>query len=456
MNNIKYNKLSLIPMIFLLIIVGCTSKQPENSAKLESSYYTCPMHPEVVQDEEGDCPICGMELVVRQASSETKNEQGYDNSKTITIDPTVVQNMGIRVQHISYRDISHNIRTTGKVEIAEDESYSVNLRFSGWIEKIYADKTGQKVLKGDKLFEIYSPELIAAQEEYLLSVNTYGKDSKISKAAEKKLLLWNIPNRHLEKIISANDAQQNMIFVSPFSGHIIHKNIKEGSKVKAGMDLYHISNLDKIWIIADIYELDAPFVQEGQNVTLELTNLQGKTRTGKIAFIYPTLDPKTRTQRIRIELENPNLSLKPGMFANVTIEVNQLNDVLTVPAEAIINTGERKIVFLSRGNGKFESREILTGLTDESEYYTEVISGLEKDEVVVVSGQFLLDSESQLQEAVQKLRDAKFSSNSNSDNEQNHSHDAISFFTCPMHPTIVQEEAGDCPICGMDLVQKES
>jgi len=133
-----------------------------------------------------------------------------------------------------------------------------------------------------------------------------------------------------------------------------------------------------------------------------------------------------------------------------------LNDVLTVPAEAIINTGERKIVFLSRGNGKFESREILTGLTDESEYYTEVISGLEKDEVVVVSGQFLLDSESQLQEAVQKLRDAKFSSNSNSDNEQNHSHDAISFFTCPMHPTIVQEEAGDCPICGMDLVQKES
>ena len=451
MKNRNLYIISSVLLIIVFILASCTSKQTTEHNHSDTEYYTCPMHPTVVQDEEGDCPICGMDLVLEKGDkSENKKTTG-----SITIDPTVVQNMGVRVKHVSYRDISHTIRTIGKVEIADDKSYSVNLRFSGWIEKIFADKVGQEIRRGEKLFEIYSPELISAQEEYLLAVNTYGKDNNIAKAAQKRLRLWNIPQKHLDKIISENNAQQNVILISPFSGHILHKNIKEGSKVKAGADLYHIGNLDKIWIIADLYEFDSISVKSGQQVTLEFTNLPGKIQTSHISFIYPTLNPKTRTQKIRIELKNPDLTMKPGMFATVRIESERAKNVLTVPTEAIINTGERKIVFISRGNGKFEPREIQTGLADDSNYYSEVISGLEENEIVVVSGQFLMDSESQLQEAVQKLLDAKFKSTLNSGSVDDHDHSGSTYFTCPMHPTIVQDEAGDCPICGMDLIEKE-
>ena len=481
-------------MLILILFTGCTSKQAAEHTHSEGDYYTCPMHPTIVQDTEGDCPICGMDLVLEQGKTskhEAENAQQYsteeyytcgmhpeivsegqgscpichmdlvlqtaDNSSLsgITIDPTVVQNMGVRVKHVAYRDISHTIRTIGKAEVADDKSYSVNLRFSGWIEKIFADKIGQKVEKGSKLFEIYSPELIAAQEEYLLAVQTYGKDSKIAEAAQKRLFLWNISEKHLTKVISENNAQQNVNFASRFSGNILHKNIKQGSKVKAGADLYHIGNLDNIWIIADLYEFDSASVKTGQNVSLEFTNLPGKTLNGKISFIYPTLNPKTRTQKIRVELKNPDQAIKPGMFATVRIETDKLSEVLTVPTEAIINSGERKIVFISRGEGKFEPREIVTGLADDKDYYTEVISGLHENEIVVVSGQFLMDSESQLQEAVQKLLDTKFRSTSTSESTDNHDHSGSTYFTCPMHPTIVQDEAGDCPICGMDLVEEE-
>ncbi|MDA3813977.1 MAG: efflux RND transporter periplasmic adaptor subunit [Candidatus Cloacimonetes bacterium] len=487
-------KISFVILLFAFILASCTSKQTVEHSQTEGDYYTCPMHPTVVQEEEGDCPICGMDLVLEkgkstQASDKTestekkikywvapmdpnyvsdvpgKSPMGMDlvpvyedevpSGKGITIDPTVVQNMGVRVKHVSYRDISHNIRTIGNVEIADDKSYSINLRFSGWIETIFADKIGQKINKGEKLFEIYSPELISAQEEYLLAVNTYGKSSKVAEASRKRLLLWNIPNKHLAKILFENNAQQNVIFISPFSGYILHKNIKEGSNVKAGTDLYHIGNLDTVWIIADLYEFDAASVKIGQNAKIEVTNLPGNIRTGYVSFIYPTINPKTRTQRIRVELENSDLSLKPGMFVTIRIEADRANKVLTVPTEAIINSGERKIVFLSRGNGKFEPREIQTGLADDKDYYTEVISGLEENEIVVVSGQFLLDSESQLQEAVQKLLDVKFRSSSNSEVNDKHDHSGDTYFTCPMHPTIVQDEAGDCPICGMDLIEKE-
>jgi len=454
-------KISFVILLFAFILASCTSKQTAEHNHTEGDYYTCPMHPTVVQEEEGDCPICGMDLVLEQSEiteaqgSNSNEDQKSGGWSTITIDPTVVQNMGVRVKQVIYRDISHNIRTIGNVEIADDQSYSVNLRFSGWIEKIFANKVGQQIEKGAKLFEIYSPELIAAQEEYLLAVNTYGKSSKIAEASEKRLLLWNIPNKHLAKILSENNAQQNVIFISPFSGYILHKNIKEGSNVKAGTDLYHIGNLDDVWIIADLYEFDAASVKIGQSATIEVTNLPGNIRTGYVSFIYPTLNTKTRTQKIRIELKNSDLSLKPGMFVTIRIEADRANKVLTVPTEAIINSGERKIVFLSRGNGKFKPREIQTGLADDKDYYTEVISGLEENEIVVVSGQFLLDSESQLREAVQKLLDVKFRSSSNSEVNDKHDHSGDTYFTCPMHPTVVQDEAGECPICGMDLIEKE-
>lgn len=461
MNNKYFIRLHIMLIILTILLVGCTAKQNDNLQHNHSAvdYYTCPMHPTVVQDEPGKCPICGMDLVSKEISEEKKLKQvTYDSENiTIRIDPVVVQNMGVRVNHVQYRDISHNIRTIGKVELADDKSYSVNLRFSGWIENIFADKVGQKVMKGDKLFEIYSPELISAQEEYLLAVNTYGEESDLAKAAQRRLILWNIPQSHLDEIIENNNAQQNVIINAPQTGYVLHKTIQQGSTVKAGKDLYHIGNLDKIWIIADIYEFDISFVKEGQDVKIELTYQPGKIWKGNISFIYPTLNPKTRTQKIRIELKNIELNLKPGMFANVEIEVEEMKNVLTIPTEAIINSGTRKVVFISKGNSRYESREIQTGLSDDSEFYTQVISGLEDGEIVVVSGQFLLDSESQLQEAVLKMLDTRLQKNIGSDEHEEHEHspEQTTYYTCPMHPNIVEENPGDCPICGMDLIEKD-
>ncbi|NQV18718.1 MAG: efflux RND transporter periplasmic adaptor subunit [Armatimonadetes bacterium] len=461
MNNKYFIRLNIILIILTVLLVGCTAKQNKNVQHNHSEvdYYTCSMHPAVVQEEPGECPICGMDLVLKEVSDEMKPKQEtYDSdNKTIRIDPVVVQNMGVRVNHVQYRDISHNVRTIGKVELADDKSYSVNLRFSGWIENIFADKVGQKVMKGDKLFEIYSPELISAQEEYLLVVNTYGEESDLAKAAQRRLILWNIPQSHLDEIIEHNSAQQNVIIKTPQTGYVLHKTIQQGSTVKAGKDLYHIGNLDKIWILADIYEFDISFVKEGQDVKIELTHQPGKIWKGNISFIYPTLNPKTRTQKIRIELNNKELNLKPGMFANVEIEVEKMKNVLTTPTEAIINSGTRKVVFISKGDGRYESREIQTGLADDSEFYTQVISGLEDGEIVVVSGQFLLDSESQLQEAVQKLLDERLQKNIGSDELEVHEYspEQTTYYTCPMHPNIVEENPGDCPICSMDLIEKE-
>ncbi len=461
MNKKYFIKLYLILIIFTILLLGCAAKQNKNLQHNHSEvdYYTCSMHPNVVQEDPGDCPICGMDLVLKKVSDEMKPKQEtYDSDhKTVRIDPVVVQNMGVRVEHVRYRDISRNIRTIGKVKLADDKSYSVNLRFSGWVEEIFADKVGQNVVKGDKLFEIYSPELVSAQEEYLLAVNTYGEESDLAKAAQRRLILWNIPQSHLDEIIENNNAQQNVIIKAPQTGYILHKTIQQGSTVKAGKDLYHIGNLDKIWILADIYEFDISFVKEGQDVKIELTYQPGKIWKGNISFIYPTLNPKTRTQKIRIELKNTELNLKPGMFANVEIEVEEMKNVLTIPTEAIINSGTRKVVFISKGEGRYESREIQTGLADDSEFYTQVISGLEDGEIVVVSGQFLLDSESQLQEAVQKLLDARLQKNIGSDELEDHEHspEQTTYFTCSMHPNIVEENPGDCPICGMDLIEKE-
>jgi len=448
-------KITYFTIISFIFITGCLNHQePAAQSNLDQqqsgSYYTCPMHPTIVQEDPGDCPICGMDLV---SSHEDHSKESSDD--ILFIDPVVVQNMGVRVEHALYRDITRNIRTIGTVKLAEDRLYSINLKFSGWIEKLFVDKVGQQVNKGEALFEVYSPELIAAQEEYLQAVNNYGRYSEIAVSTAKRLQLWGIPLSHLNEIVNRNDAQINPVISSPEQGFVLHKTLQKGSFIKAGKDLYHIGNTDEIWIIADVYEFDIPFLKEGSAVEIELTSSPGQNWLGHIDYVYPVLNENTRTQQIRIELRNNENILKPGMFAILNIESEIMEDVLAIPSEAIIHSGQRSIVFLSLGGGKYETREIQTGITDDLDYYTQVLSGLQENDIVVVSGQFLLDSESQLREAVQKLLNAKLENPTEMEpsNDQ-HSHEDSFYYTCPMHPNIVENEPGDCPICGMDLIKK--
>jgi Cu(I)/Ag(I) efflux system membrane fusion protein/cobalt-zinc-cadmium efflux system membrane fusion protein len=363
----------------------------------------------------------------------------------VSIDPMVVQNMGARVEPARRQTVFRHVRSIGEVEVGEDQISAVNLRFSGWVERIHVDKTGDPVDRGQTLFEIYSPELVATQQEYLLALRTQGAGSDLARSARRKLDLWGLAERDIASIADSGKVRRTLPIRSPRSGYVLQKNVVEGARVKTGEDLYRIGDLSHIWVTADVYEFDAPWVEVGQPAQMELSYEEGKVLEGKVAYIYPTLHEATRTLTVRLEFENPDMRLRPGMFATVYIQFRRMDDVLAVPTEAILDSGRRKIVFVSVGEGRFEPREIVTGLTGDH-HVTEVLSGLEEGDQVVVSGQFLIDSESQLQEAIRKMLGRRSGEGEASADQQ-----PETVFSCPMHPEVVSDEPGRCPVCGMFL-----
>jgi Cu(I)/Ag(I) efflux system membrane fusion protein/cobalt-zinc-cadmium efflux system membrane fusion protein len=373
---------------------------------------------------------------------------GASASGGVSIDPRVVQNMGARVEPVRRQTVFRHVRSIGQVEVGEDQISVVNLRFSGWVERIHVDKTGDPVKRGEVLVEVYSPELVAAQKEYLLARRTQGADSALARSARRKLELWDIGKADVEAIVKSGKTRRTLPIRSPRTGFVLHKNVVEGARVQAGQDLYRIGDLSRIWVTAEVYEFDAPWVEVGQPAQMELSYEQGKVREGKVAYIYPTLNEVSRTLTVRLEFENPDMRLKPGMFATVYIQFRRVDDVVAIPTEAILDSGRRKIVFVSAGDGRFEPREIVTGLTGDH-HVTEILSGLAAGEEVVVSGQFLLDSESQLQEAIRKLLARR-------SGEAPREPLPETAFSCPMHPELISHEAGRCPVCGMDLEERKA
>jgi Cu(I)/Ag(I) efflux system membrane fusion protein/cobalt-zinc-cadmium efflux system membrane fusion protein len=469
------------------------------SDETASDLYTCGMHPEVVNEGPGTCPICGMDLTpmkpqagevskIRAEGSRKikhwvapmdptyisekpgKSPMGMDlvpvyegeasDSATVTVDPVVVQNMGVRVAKVQRANLVRRVRAIGEVEVAEDLVSVVNLKYSGWVEKIHVDETGVPVKKGQPLFAIYSPELVSAQEEYLLALRSQDKDAPLARSARQRLEFWDLGASELDRIAQSGKPTRRLTIRAPASGYVLHKNVVQGARVNAGQDLYRVGSLSRIWVTAEVYELDAPWVKVGQRAQMELSFQAGKAYEGKVSYIYPTLNKRSRTLRVRLELTNPGLGLKPGMFATVHIEAENKPDVLVVPTEAILRSGQRLIVFIARGGGRYEARGVTTGLVGGNQQ-TEVLSGLEEGEQVVLSGQFLLDSESQLHEALQKYLEARLEAKpAMGGPDAGRKHDTAqeatgeTYWTCPMHPNIVEDEPGICPICGMDLVEK--
>ncbi len=489
--------LAAVALAFATPLGTRAQDEPAGSDHGHGTIYTCGMHPNIVEDGPGTCPICGMDLTPKKlggASGGTpdtekkkrrikhwvapmdpayisdkpgKSPMGMDlipiyegevGGTTVTIDPVVVQNMGLRIAPVKRGTIFRHIRTIGTVDVAEDELSVVNLRYSGWVERIYVDETGVKVSKGKALFDIYSPELVSAQEEYLLALRTSPADSPLVNSARRRLEFFDLTAWHIDQIEKAKKPLRTLHVVAPRSGYVLHKNVVQGARINAGVDLYRIGNLATIWVNAEVYEFDAPWVNVGAPATMQLSFQQGAVYEGSVSYIYPTLNPKTRTLSVRLEFNNPGLALKPGMFATVQIDAQRRSNVTILPTEAIIHSGTRQLVFVALALGRYEMREITTGLVGDR-YVTEVLSGLTPGERVVTSGQFLLDSESQLQEAVQKLLAARLhakekrvlASGDETDAGAPHDHGGDSYFTCGMHPQIVQEEPGTCPICGMDL-----
>jgi Cu(I)/Ag(I) efflux system membrane fusion protein/cobalt-zinc-cadmium efflux system membrane fusion protein len=367
------------------------------SVEPKIAYWVAPMDPTYISDKPGKSPM-GMDLVPVYEDA----APGHSALGGVSIDPRVVQNMGVRIVPARRQTVFRHVRSIGEIEVGEDQVSAVNLRFSGWVERIRVDRTGDPVEKGQPLFEVYSPELVTAQQEYLLALRTRGPGSALARSARRKLELWDVADAEVQEIVRAGKVRRALPIRSPRTGFVLDKNIVEGARTRAGEDLYRIADLSRIWVTAEVYEFDAPWVEVGQSAQMELSFEEGRTLEGTVAYIYPTLNPVSRTLTVRLEFENPEMRLKPGMFATVYIQHRRRDDALAVPTEAIIDSGRRKIVFVSIGDGRFEPREIATGLTGDH-HVTEVLSGLEEGDLVVVSGQFLLDSESQLQEAIGKM-----------------------------------------------------
>ena len=438
--------LTLATSLTLGALTACSQSETADpaagSASHEETLWTCSMHPQVLEDEPGTCPICGMELVPTTAAG--KSESSRDQSTGMSIDPVVVQNMGVRLERVKREPLFRHVRTIGQVDVAEDAVSVVNPRFSGWAERIHADKTGDSIEAGQPLVEIYSPELVAAQEEYLLAIRTQGPKSELARSARRKLGLLGLDDRDVKVLASTRRVQRAVPIRAPRSGYVLHKNVVEGARVPAGQDLYTIGDLSRIWVQAEVYEHDAPWVEVGQPAQMELTYERGGAIEGSVAYVYPTLNEVSRTLSVRLEFPNPELRLKPGMFATVYIQFQRVDDSLVVPTEAILHSGRREIVFVSLGEGHFEPREITTGLVGDR-HTTQVLSGLREGEEVVTSGQFLLDSESQLQEAIAKM------SRRRAGLDPADAPRAETLYACPMHPEQTADEPGRCPICGMDL-----
>ncbi|MCL5124606.1 MAG: efflux RND transporter periplasmic adaptor subunit, partial [Deltaproteobacteria bacterium] len=294
-------------------------------------------------------------------------------------------------------------------KVDERRIVNVQTKFKGWIEKLFINFTGTRIRYGDPLFSVYSPDLLTAQEEYLLALKSedlpvqgiFGKEltqsnTSLLEAARRRLELWDVPEKEIQRLTETRIPSKTLIIDSPAEGIVLDKNAFSGMNVEPGMNIFTIADLSHVWVMADIYEQDISWIKLGQKAALALTAFPGKSLIGSVAFISYTLEPSTRTMKVRFDFDNPNEQLRPGMYATVEIQIN-MGKALAIPESAVIDTGLRKIVFVSTGKGRFEPREVQLGYKAGS--YYQVISGLEINEEVVTSAQFLIDSESRLKAA---------------------------------------------------------
>jgi len=353
-------------------------------------YWVAPMDPNYKRDKPGKSPM-GMEMIPVYEESGTGSDSGSDTGPgTIRISPDVVNNLGVRTALVTREPLHSEIKTVGYVTYDEDHLVHIHPRVEGWIEKLYVKTAGDPVKAGQPLYEIYSPELVNAQEELVIALGR--NNARLIQAAEDRLKALRLSENSIKALKKTKKVKQNITLYAPQSGVIDNLNISEGSFVKPGKTLMSIGALDQVWVEAEIFERQAFQVSNGLPVTMTLDYLPGKEWTGKVDYIYPTLNAKTRTVKVRLRFDNKNEDLKPNMFAQVIIHAKSTEDSLLVPKEAIIRTGSFDRVVLALGEGRFKSVKVKIGRGNEQ--FTEILSGVKAGERIVTSAQFLLDSES--------------------------------------------------------------
>jgi multidrug efflux pump subunit AcrA (membrane-fusion protein) len=409
--------------------------------------YTCGMHPQIIRDAPGNCPICGMKLqpvranavatsgaAVRTATSagerkikyykstmtpgEVKTTPGKDSmgmdmvpvyeredsqTTAIQIDAGTVQRMNLKTALVTRGPVRREFRTVGTVTFNEEGYRDITTKYEGWIEKLHVNATWTMVKEGDPLFEIYSPDLYNAELNYLVARHSEGNEGgALTRAAKTRLQLLDLPADEIAELDRSGEVPRTRVFRAPSAGVVIEKMAVAGQMMKPGERIYRLANLSTVWVVAQIYESDLPFVQEAQTATVRTTYGTTRTFTGQVGRLLPQVEDQTRTVSARIVLPNADGYLRPGMFTDVHFVAQLVDSAVLVPEIAVLRSGEKNTVFVALDSGSFEPREVKLGNRSEGGNY-EVLSGLTGGERIVTSGQFMLDSESQLREAIQKM-----------------------------------------------------
>lgn len=369
--------------------------------------YQCPMHPTYTSDRPGQCPICGMNLVPIKEGE--KNVSTLQGRASFEADAQRRQLIGLRLGTAEKKAFLKEIRAVGRVEANERLLSSVNLKFAGWIERLHVSAVGDVVAKGQPLFEIYSPELLEAERNYLLAFEARRqvKDADAPEAASfaernlrsarDRLLLWDLGEEQILALEARKEPETSVKIHSKTQGVVTKRNLVVGGYVQPGADLYDIADLSAVWIRVDVYEYELPYLKLGLAADVRLSSRPGETVTGKIVYIYPTLNEQTRTAGVRLEVPNPDGKLKPGMYASVSLRA-ELGEQVVVDDQAVLDTGTRQIVFLDAGEGRLVPQEVQVGARSGGQ--TVIQKGLFGGERIVVSGNFLVDSESRLKAAL--------------------------------------------------------
>ncbi len=375
-------------------------------------FYRNPMNPEITSPMPAKDHM-GMEYIPVYSNANTSDSAP---TGSVSIDPVTVQNMGVRTAIAKISELSHDIKTIGHVTYDEQRITRLHPKTEGWIEKLFISKTGDAVKKGTMLLSLYSPQLVSSQQEYLLALssletlkNSPFDDIRIGaeqmvRTSRERLELLDVPEHQLHDLEHSGKIKKGLHIHSPFNGIVMNIGAREGQHVTPQTELYMLADLSKVWVFADVYESELPWVNVGDNVEMTLTGIPNKVFKGKLSYIYPYAEAKTRTIKVRLEFANPGLLLKPDMFADVIIKTQQQSNLVSVPSEAIVRSGERDQVFVVREQGKFEPRDVEIGLT--SNDLTQILKGVSSGEEIVTSSQFLIDSESKLRESTAKMLEA--------------------------------------------------
>ena len=393
--------MDLVPMYADQAASAATPSSPSERKVL---FWYDPMHPQYKSDKPGKAPDCGMDLVPKYADEQAVNIA----PGSVMISAAKQQLIGVRTVEAKRETLVRDVRTTAQIAADETKIAHVHVKINGFIEQVFVDYIGQLVKKGQPLFTIYSPDLVSTQEEYLIAKRgekTLGTSpfaevaqgsQSLLRSARERLKLWDISDEQIKKLDETGEVSRTLTFYSPITGFVMDRKAFPQTSVTPDTELYTVSDFSTVWVNADIFEYEVPFVKVGQHAEMQLSYYPGKTWNGHVSFIYPTVDPTTRTVKVRMEFPNPDFTLKPQMFADVDLKINYGNQIV-VPQEAVLDSGKEQRVFVAKGDGYFEPHQITTGAKLDGKVV--VLSGLKAGETVVSSGNFLVDSESRLKSA---------------------------------------------------------